>query len=110
MFPRKNDSSYSRMQHTKLTTGVLLLNITMIVHNAAIPMIRGIVTNMQNGQQGPATMIGLPSFFSKRTNMFPSRRAQQQQYLWQSSGGLPLSATSRSHLVDTAKLLSKDDK
>ena len=43
--------------------------------------INGTVTNVQNGQHGPATIIGLPSFFSTRKNMDPTRRAQQQQQL-----------------------------
>ena len=87
-------------------------------------MIRGTVTNVQNGQQGPATTIGVPSRFSSKKNIVPTRLAQQQKYLWKSSivqvniaclGLLIgpdesdicplLSRCSRSHLTDTAYLM-----
>mmetsp|Transcript_33029 Transcript_33029/g.79916 ORF Transcript_33029/g.79916 Transcript_33029/m.79916 type:complete len:221 (+) Transcript_33029:2012-2674(+) len=82
--------------------------------------IKGTVTNVQNGQHGPATTSGLPSFFSAKKNMEPTRRAQQQKNLLKSSvenvrqcffrttgpddpgDGLIRSACSRSHLTDTA--------
>ena len=65
--------------------------------------ISGNVTNIQNGQHGPAMTIGVPSIRSHNTNMFPSRLAQQHQNRWKSLTG-PFSATSRSHRVDTANL------
>lgn len=43
--------------------------------------INGTVTNVQNGQHGPATTMGLPSFFSIRKNIDPTRRAQQQKWV-----------------------------
>ena len=90
-------------------------------------MMRGTVTNVQNGQQGPATRIGVPSRFSSKKNIVPTRFAQQQKYLWKSSivqvniaclGRLIgpdesnicplLSRCSRSHLTDTAYLMVFD--
>ena len=65
--------------------------------------IKGNVTKVQNGQQGPAMTMGVPSVRSHNTNIFPKRRAQQHQYRWKSLRG-PCSATSRSHRVDTANL------
>jgi hypothetical protein len=41
--------------------------------------INGNVTQIQNGQQGPAMTMGVPSVRSHNTNMFPKRRAQQQK-------------------------------
>ena len=86
-------------------------------------MISGTVTNVQNGQHGPATTIGVPSRFSNKKNIVPTLRAQQQKYRWKSSivtvkiGCFVLtgpdesevccrlrSLCSLSHLTDTAKL------
>jgi hypothetical protein len=79
--------------------------------------INGVVTNVQNGQHGPATTIGLPSLVSSKKNIDPTRRAQQQnRELKSSNEGLrfvmgpegPLrsaSARSRSHLTETAYLI-----
>jgi len=61
----------------------------------------GNVTKIQNGQQGPAITMGVPSVRSHNTNIFPKRRAQQHQKRWKSLTG-PCSATSRSHRVETA--------
>jgi hypothetical protein len=69
----------------------------------------GKVTNMQNGQHGPAIMIGDPSARSHRTNIFPNLRAQQQKNRLKSRIG-PFSATSRSHRVDTAYLFFIENK
>ena len=44
-----------------------------------IHTIKGTVTKQQKGQQGPAMTIGEPSNRSNRTNIFPNRRAKQQQ-------------------------------
>jgi hypothetical protein len=43
--------------------------------------IKGTVTNVQNGQQGPAVIIGLPSLLSNKKKNDPTLRAQQQKYL-----------------------------
>jgi hypothetical protein len=84
--------------------------------------INGTVTKVQNGQQGPATTIGVPSRFSNKKNIVPTRLAQQQKYLWKSSivyvnigcfvitgpdeleACRLLSLCSLSHLTDTANL------
>ena len=90
--------------------------------------INGVVTNEQNGQHGPATTIGLPSLLSSRKNIDPTRRAQQQKRelkisiegswhfalppLGTPEGDPPLrrrsaSARSRSHLTETAYLITR---
>ena len=114
-----------------LTNPVFGLDTIKIPTNVLQTTINGTVTNVQNGQQGPATIIGLPSFLSIKKNIDPTRLAQQQKYLLKSSmvnvkhglsasvigpeddefgGGSPRlllssAAFSRSHLTDTAYLL-----
>jgi hypothetical protein len=91
--------------------------------NPPSTIINGTVTKVQNGQQGPATKIGVPSRFSNKKNIVPTRLAKQQKYLWKSSIEhvsigcfvltgpdesdvcLILSLCSRSHCTDTAKLI-----
>jgi hypothetical protein len=51
------------------------------ITNVLNTKINGTVTNVQNGQQGPAAMIGLPSFLSSKKKNEPTLRAQQQKYL-----------------------------
>ena len=117
-----------------LTNPVFGLDTIKIPTNVLQTTINGTVTNVQNGQQGPATIIGLPSFLSTKKNIDPTRRAQQQKYLLKSSmvnvkhglsasvigpeddelgGGSPLlllssAAFSRSHLTDRAYLFCID--
>lgn len=92
------------------------------ITNVLNTKINGTVTNVQNGQHGPAAMIGLPSFLSSKKKNEPTLRAQQQKYLWKSSivkvrqgllfvtGSVAASSScrrrscSRSHLTDTAYL------
>jgi hypothetical protein len=108
-----------------LTSPVFGFETIKYPHKPLNTAIKGSVTNAQNGQHGPATTIGLPSFFSSKKNIDPTRRAQQQKYLLKSSivnvskgwrsrtgpdefvesvGGCLRSACSRSHLTDTAYL------
>ena len=120
-----------KLLYILLTNPVFGLETIKIPTNALQTTIKGTVTNVQNGQQGPATMIGLPSILSTKKNIDPTRRAQQQKYLLKSSmvnvkhglsasvigpeddefnGGSPRlllssAAFSRSHLTDTAYLL-----
>lgn len=64
-----------------LTIPESLLNTMKTITNALKPKINGTVTNVQKGQHGPATIIGLPSFFSNKKKNEPTLRAQQQKYL-----------------------------
>lgn len=91
-------SSIGKKEHTRAE---FLLRTIKYETKPEIPRITGRVTKAQKGQQGPAITRGVPSGYSRRTNILPSRRAQQQKYLLKSSIG-PFSATSRSHLVETA--------
>ena len=68
-----------------LTNPVFGLDTIKTPTNILQTTINGTVTNVQNGQQGPATIIGLPSFLSTKKNIDPTRRAQQQKYLLKSS-------------------------
>mmetsp|Transcript_30137 Transcript_30137/g.60549 ORF Transcript_30137/g.60549 Transcript_30137/m.60549 type:complete len:93 (+) Transcript_30137:891-1169(+) len=58
-----------------------LLNTMKTITNVLNTKINGTVTNVQNGQHGPAAMIGLPSFLSSKKKNEPTLRAQQQKYL-----------------------------
>ena len=71
---------------------------------AEIPTMRGTVIPTQKGQQGPATTTGEPSCFSIKKYMLPTRRAQQQNTLFNNLSSLLPSETSRSHRVETAYL------
>lgn len=68
-----------------LTRPVFGLDTIKYPTNPLQTTINGTVTNEQNGQHGPATIIGLPSFLSTKKNIDPTRRAQQQKYLLKSS-------------------------
>uniref|UniRef100_A0A6S9AIN9 Uncharacterized protein n=1 Tax=Ditylum brightwellii TaxID=49249 RepID=A0A6S9AIN9_9STRA len=95
-----------------------LLNTTKYETSAEQSSISGNVTNVQKGQQGPATIIGEPSLVSMRKNMLPTRREQQQQHVWKSSAvpvqiglerRLCSSSYSLSHLTDTAYLCVEEE-
>lgn len=62
----------------KLTRMELGLKIQKYNTKVLKPATKGSVTNVQNGQQGPATSIGDPALVSRRKNMSPTRLEQQQ--------------------------------
>ena len=68
-------------QSSSLTSPESLLKTTKIITKVLSTKINGTVTNVQKGQQGPAAIIGLPSFLSSKKKNEPTLRAQQQKYL-----------------------------
>lgn len=64
-----------------LTNPISGSNTMKYATNPLRTIINGTVTKVQNGQQGPATTIGLPSRFSNKKNIVPTLLAQQQKYL-----------------------------
>ena len=62
-----------------LTNGELSDIIIKYATAPAMHTMMGRVTNIQNGQQGPAMTMGDPSARSHKINILPNRRAQQQK-------------------------------